>query len=497
MDKTYICIDLKSFYASVECVSRNLDPLITNLIVADLDRSENTICLAVSPALKEYGIPGRARYFEIKQKIARINQLRRQKLPTKKFKYASSNANDLKNDDVEISFLVAKPRMAYYMEVSSNIYSIYLKYFSKDDIHVYSIDEVFIDATPYLKNSKLTATELVKKIVNEIYKTTGITATVGVGPNLYLAKVAMDIMAKKMKPNNNGLRIAILDEITYRKELWEHKPLTDFWRVGHGYFNKLVQNNMFTMGDIALCSLHNEDLLYELFGINAELLIDHAWGYEPCTMKEIKQYKPTGKSIGQGQVLTKPYDYKKAKIIVKEMIETLALDLCEKNLVTDQIVLNIGYDVNNLKDETIIKQYQGEIKLDYLQRKVPKPARGTINLTHFTSSSKLLRENIVKLYDKIVDKNLSIRRINVAAIHIIEEKYKDQKVISEQLNLFSDPDETKIKQNEEQEQKDIKSQKAMILIKKKYGKNAIMKGTDLQEGATGIERNKQIGGHRA
>ena len=498
--RTYICIDLKSFYASVECVERSLDPLTTNLVVADSSRTEKTICLAVTPSLKKYGIGGRARLFEVIQKVKDINRERRKHAKNYKFEHKSYNSIELDSDpNIELDFLIATPRMAHYIEISSKIYGIYLKYIAKEDIHVYSIDEVFMDVTKYLKSYGMTAHELTIKMIREVLKETGITATAGIGTNLFLSKIAMDIVAKKMPADKDGVRIAELDEMKYRELLWDHKPLTDFWRVGHGYANKLEAYGMHTMGDIALQSVKDEDLLYQLFGINAEILIDHAWGYEPATIEGIKNYRPAGKSLGAGQVLSEPYDFKKGKLIVKEMTDALALDLCDKGLVTNQIVLTIGYDVENLINKDISSHYKGEVTIDYLGRKVPKHAHGTFNLDRYTSSSKALIDAVVKLYDKIVNKSLYVRRINVTATSIKGEKESATKPIYKQLSLFGDLDleEAKIQSEIQEDEKEKKSQKAILEIKKKYGKNAVMKGMNLQEGATMKERNKQIGGHKA
>ena len=422
--RIYMAIDLKSFYASVECVERNLDPLTTNLVVADVSRSEKTICLAVSPSLKKYGIPGRARLFEVIQKVKEINQQRKNKLGNKKFTGESYDDNLLSQDPkLSLSYIIATPRMAFYIEYSTKIYEIYLKYVSVDDMHVYSIDEVFIDITSYLKVYNVKPREFAKMIILDVLKTTGITATAGIGTNLYLCKIAMDIVAKHTKADQDGVRIAQLDEMMYRKYLWYHQPITDFWRVGKGYQNKLKKVGLYTMGDIAKCSIgkedeyYNEDLLYSIFGINAELLIDHAWGYEPCTINDIKGYKPENNSIGSGQVLDSPYDFNKAKLVVKEMLDLLSLNLVEKRLVTDQIVLTIGYDIENLSK---YKYYQGEITTDY-GRKIPKHAHGTVNLNEKTASAKLIIDAVMKLYDKIIDKNLTVKRINISANHVVSE----------------------------------------------------------------------------
>lgn len=505
-ERIYIAIDLKSFYASVECVERNLDPLTTNLVVADSSRTQKTICLAVSPSLKAYGIPGRARLFEVVQKVKEANIWRRRRLYGRDFSDKSYFAPDLKeNPELEIDYIVATPRMALYMQYSTSIYNIYLKYVAPEDIHVYSIDEVFMDVTDYLTAYKMTAKELVSKIVKEVLLETGITATAGIGSNLYLCKVAMDIVAKHVEPDKNGVRIAELDEISYRKLLWNHRPLTDFWRVGRGYQKKLEENGLFTMGDVARCSLgsetdfYNEDLLYRLFGINAELLIDHAWGYEPTTIDLIKAYKPSVNSLSSGQVLQCPYDFEKGKLIVREMTDLLVLDLVEKHLVTDQMVLTVGYDIENLTNPAIYKGYTGEITVDHYGRKVPKHAHGTVNLGRQTSSTKMITDAVMDLYDKIVDKNLLVRRINVVANRLVDERDVTEVTEYEQLNLFTDYEalNTERKSEEEALVKERKLQEAMLKVKKKYGKNAMLKGMNLEEGAMTIERNNQIGGHKA
>lgn len=492
--KIYVAIDLKSFYASVECKERGLDPITTNLVVADSSRTEKTICLAVSPALKSYGIPGRARLFEVVQKVKEVNIYRKRKATNRTFTGSSYSDIELKkNKSLELSYIIAPPRMAYYMKYSSKIYNIYLKYFSSDDIYVYSIDEVFIDVTHYLKTYNMRAKELVTKVIQDVYQTTGITATAGIGTNLYLCKIAMDIVAKHVKPDENGVRIAGLDEMAYRKLLWGHRPLTDFWRVGKGYTKKLEEHGMYTMGDVARMSVKNEDLLYKLFGVNAELLIDHAWGWESVTIESIKAYRPATNSICSGQVLHCPYNYENTKLIVKEMTELLALDLVERGLVTNQIVLEVGYDVDNLKNQAISSLYNGEITTDKYGRKVPKHAHGTINIDHQTASSKVLTGYIIKLYKQIVNKQLLVRRINITVNNVVNEnmvKTSDY----EQINLFVDYKEVNEKRKKEEAEKEI--QKAMIGIKSKYGKNAILKGMNLQKEGTTIERNRQIGGHK-
>jgi DNA polymerase V len=502
----YIAIDLKSFYASVECVDRELDPLTTNLVVADASRTEKTICLAVSPSLKSYGVPGRPRLFEVVQKVERINKDRENNAPNKTLEGKSYNDVELKsNPTLALDYIAAPPRMALYLEYSTKIYNIYLKYVAHEDMHVYSIDEVFMDVTAYLNTYKMTPRQLASTIIKDIVETTGITATAGIGTNLYLCKIAMDIVAKHTEPDENGVRIAELDEMSYRKQLWAHRPLTDFWRVGRGYARKLEANGMYTMGDVARCSIgdendyYNEDLLYKLFGINAELLIDHAWGWEPCTIKEIKDYKPSENSISSGQVLQCPYDYDKARLVVREMTDLLVLDLVDKGLVADQMVLTIGYDVENLTDPTRRKLYKGQVTTDHYGRQIPKHAHGSINLEKQTSSTHLIMDAVTELFDRIVDKNLLVRRITVVANHVVDEKNvkKEEKYV--QLDLFTDYEAQRKQQLLEEEalEREKKIQQAMLSIKKKYGKNAILKGMNLEEGATAKSRNSQIGGHKA
>ncbi len=487
----YCCIDLKSFYASVECRERALDPLKTNLVVADKSRTEKTICLAVTPTLKSYGIPGRARLFEVVQKVKDINYQRKLRAPNHEFTGKSYLAEELRdNPSLELDYIIAPPRMAYYMKYSTSIFNIYLKYVAPQDIYAYSVDEVFCDITKYLKTSKLTPREYVTKMIQDVYNQTGITATGGIGTNMYLAKIAMDIGAKHVKPNANGVRIAELDEMSYRRLLWNHRPLTDFWRVGHGYAKKLEANRMYTMGDIARCSIKNEDLLYRLFGINAELLIDHAWGYEPCTMEQVKKYKPTSNSLSLGQVLHCPYNYEQTKLIVKEMTDLLVLDLVEKRLVTDQLVLTIGYDVDNLTNPKISVKYKGEVTIDRYGRAIPKHAHGTINLKEKTSSTKAILEAINELYERIINKDLLVRRINVVANNVVSELLQEDE--PKQLSFFIDD-----KKEKEEKAKERNLQYAIIDIKKKYGKNAILKGMNLEKDGTTIERNSQIGGHRS
>jgi DNA polymerase V len=493
----YIAIDLKSFYASVECRERDLDPLTTNLVVADAERTEKTICLAVSPSLKVYGIPGRARLFEVVQRVKEVNQERSQKLPKRMFEGSSCFSDELKeHPELSVTYVTAKPRMALYMKYSTQIYDIYLRYIAPEDMHVYSIDEVFMDVTHYLNTYHMTAKELASKMILDVMQETGITATAGIGTNLYLCKVAMDIVAKHVEADKDGVRIAELDEQSYRELLWTHEPLTDFWRVGRGTVERLSNMGICTMKEIAHA---RESLLYKAFGIDAELLIDHAWGWEPCTIEDVKSYKPETNSLGSGQVLQCPYTWEKARVVVGEMIELLVLDLVEKELVTNQIVLTVGYDIECIKNPEIRKKYDGSVTTDYYGRKIPKHAHGTTNLKEHCSSTKLITEAVLKLYDEIVNKNLLIRRINIAANHVINEKDVVKKDDYEQLDLFTDYEEqAKKKETEEKQlQREKQMQKAMLEIKKKYGKNAILKGMNLEEGATTVERNRQIGGHKA
>ncbi len=499
MDRVYICIDLKSFYASVECVERGLDPLDTNLVVADEARTAKTICLAVSPSLKSYGLSGRCRLFEAIQKVREVNYQRRKDNNYRPFTKKSYLDSEIKrNNNLELDFIKATPRMRLYMKYSTAIYNIYLKYIAEEDILVYSIDEVFCDITNYLKFYKMTASKLVMKIISEVYETTGITATAGIGTNMYLAKVAMDIMAKKMKPNEYGVRMAYLNEELYKKELWSHQPLTDFWRVGRGYAKKLEANHIYTMGDIARTSLVNEDLLFRLFGVNAELLIDHAWGYEPCTISDAKNYKPLRNSISSGQVLHCAYDYNKAKLVVREMVDSLTLDLVDKHLISNQFVLTIGYDVENLLNPQIASLYHGEITTDNYGRSIPKHAHGTANIDHRTSSTSIITSEVMKLYDKIVNRHLLIKRINLTACDVVNENCQDNVIITKQLDLFSNTSVTNKEKEQElhNEVEERKIQRTLLDIKNKYGKNAILKGMNLEEGSTQKDRNEQVGGHR-
>lgn len=505
-ERIYIAIDLKSFYASVECIERGLDSLTTNLVVADASRTEKTICLAVSPSLKSYGIPGRARLFEVVQRVREVNIERKQKAPGRTLTGASFHAEELKRcPQLAVDYIVAPPRMAYYMEYSTRIFDIYLRYVAPEDMHVYSVDEVFIDATTYLHTYNMTAHQLALKMIHDVYEETGVTATAGIGTNLYLCKIAMDIMAKKMPADKDGVRIAQLDEISYRKNLWNHTPLTDFWRVGAGYAKKLQENGLYTMGDVARCSLgganeyYNEALLYKLFGINAELLIDHAWGWEPVTIADIKAYKPQNNSLSLGQVLSCAYTAQKAKLIVKEMTDLLVLDLVDKRLVTSQMVLTIEYDIDNLTDPEIRKKYHGEVVKDRYGRRIPKHAHGTINLSKQTSSTRIIMNAVEELYDRIINWDLLVRKIYVVAEKVVPEGEVSAKPAFEQLDLFTDYAALEKEREEEKVQleKEKKLQHAILDIQKKYGKNALLKGMNLEEGATTRERNGQIGGHKA
>lgn len=498
--RTYIAIDLKSFYASVECRARNLDPMTTNLVVADPSRTEKTICLAVSPSLKQYGIPSRARLFEVVQKAKQVNAARLQQAPGHRFEGASCNDTELKaHPELELDYVVAPPQMALYMKKSTEIYNVYLKYIAPEDIVVYSIDEVFMDVTNYLDAYHLTVRELAMKMILDVLQTTGITATAGIGTNLFLAKVAMDVMAKRIPADENGVRIAELDEQRFRSELWSHRPLTDFWRVGRGYAKKLEVHGMLTMGDVARCSVKNEDLLYKLFGKNAELLIDHAWGWEPCTIPAIKAYRPSTNSLSSGQVLQCPYDAGKARLVVREMADLMVLDLVDKGLVTNQIVLTLGYDIENLTDPERRRKYHGEVVTDGYGRQIPKHAHGTINLDGHTSSTKKIMCAVTELYDRIVNQNLLIRRLTLVANNVIDEASAGKSSTFEQMDLFTDYAAREAKQKTEQAEleRERKIQEVTLALKKKYGKNAVLKAMNLEEGATAKERNAQIGGHKA
>ena len=489
--RQYIAIDLKSFYASVECVERGLDPLDTCLVVADPTRTEKTICLAVSPALKAYGLGGRPRLFEVVQKVREVNRQRGHS--GKSYSKGELDADK----ELAIDYLVAQPRMTHYIEYSTRIYEIYLRYIAPEDIHVYSIDEVFIDVTAYLKSYKLTAHELAMKMIREVLKETGITATAGIGTNLYLCKIAMDIVAKKMPPDKDGVRIAELDEMSYRRQLWEHTPLTDFWRVGRGIAARLAQYGIMTMGDIARCSIEHEDFLYRQFGINAELLIDHAWGWEPVTMDLVKAYRPETTSLSSGQVLQSPYTAVKARNVVLEMADSVSLDLVDKKLVTDQLVLTIGYDTESLTDRNIREKYQGKVATDRYGRQVPVHAHGTVNMERPTSSETILMEKSGGLFDRIVNPDLLVRRITLSANHLMHEAdiQPDNKAV--QLDLFTDYEKQEKEQKAEEEMlaRERRRQEAVLQIKKKFGKNAILKGLNYADGATQRERNQQIGGH--
>ena len=503
-DKVYIAIDLKSFYASVECIERGLDPMRTCLVVADSSRTEKTICLAVSPALKQFGVPGRPRLFEVVQIVKKVNAERLRLAPNHTFTGASPYAPELStHPEWALDYIVAPPRMAHYIDYSTRIYNVYLRYVAPEDIHVYSIDEVFIDATRYLNGR--TPGEFAMEIVQDVLDATGITATAGIGTNLYLAKVAMDIVAKRMPANRKGVRIAELDEMSYRQQLWEHRPLTDFWRVGRGYAKKLEANGLFTMGDIARCSIgretdfYNEELLYKLFGINAELLIDHAWGWEPATIADIKAYRPSTSSISTGQVLHCAYTAEKARLITREMADLMVYDLVDKRLMTDQLVLTVGYDIENLTDPERCKRYHGEVKVDHYGRKIPKHAHGTANLGKHSSSTKEIMQVVTELYDRIVDPDLLVRRLTICANHLLREEDVPKDTETTQLDLFTDYEalETQRKQEARAMEREKRMQHTLLKLKKKYGKNAVFKGMNLEEGATALDRNRQIGGHKA
>lgn len=492
--KTYIAIDLKSFYASVECVERGLDPLKNNLVVADEGRTEKTICLAVSPSLKAHGVSGRARLFEVVERVKQVNNNRKLNINYADFKGESYNADELNDDYLKLSYIVAPPRMNLYKKYSNRIFAIYSNFVSPEDILVYSIDEVFIDATNYLRSRGVTAYQLAMDMIKAVLAETGITATAGIGTNMYLAKVAMDIVAKHIEADKDGVRIAKLDEMSYRRQLWNYRPITDFWRVGRGIGKRLESVGIYTMGDIAKCSIgsdtefYNENLLYKLFGINAELLIDHAWGWEPCTIEDVKSYKPDTKSISSGQVLIRPYSFDETAVIVREMAELLALDLVDKKVTTNQIVLTLNYDTENIK-----KGYKGEITVDGYGRKIPKHAHGTSNINRLTSSSKLVVNAAMDVFYRIADRSLSVRKVSICANHITDENKTEPANV--QLDLFTDY--SKIKAEEDALKKERSLQNAMLRIQKRYGKNAILKGTNLQDCATTVERNNQVGGHKA
>lgn len=493
--KMYIAIDLKSFYASVECVARGLNPLSTHLVVADESRTDKTICLAVSPSLKALGVPGRPRLFEVKQRVRELNRERCLRAPGQTLGRRSIFPEELKrHPSYELDFITAPPHMVKYMEASSRVYEVYLKYIAPEDIHVYSVDEVFIDATGYLKAHRLAAGEFAAKLILDVLNTTGITATAGIGTNLYLAKIAMDIMAKHIPADKNGVRIAQLDEMSYRKHLWNHRPLTDFWRIGGGISAKLERHGMFTMGDVARCSVENEELLYKLFGVNAELLIDHAWGWEPCEIADIKAYRPESRSLSSGQVLPEPYNFEKARLIVREMADLLSLDLVAKRVVTDQLVLDVGYDTENLADPEKRRAYLGEIHFDHYGRAVPRSAHGSLNLETRTSSARKIVAAAVEIFDRITTRGFTIRKITIAAEHIISEDSPENPE-PEQLDLFTDY--ARKERERRMQTRELELQRAVVKIKGKYGKNAILKAMNLEEGGKTIERNKQVGGHRA
>lgn len=497
--RTYIAIDLKSFYASAECVDRGLDPLVANLVVADTSRTDKTICLAVSPSLKEYGIPGRARLFEVVQRVRQINAERKRRAGISEFAGKSIDANELRqHPDWALDYIAATPRMAHYIEVSTQVYNTYLQYVAPEDIHVYSIDEVFMDVTSYMRIYKMTAHQLAAKIIHDVLNRTGITATAGIGTNLYLSKIAMDIVAKHIPADKDGVRIAELDELSYRRQLWNHRPITSFWRVGHGTAARLAAIGIETMGQIARLSLQHEELLYRMFGVNAELLIDHAWGWEPCTMDYIKSYRPASNSISNGQVLQSPYTFKKARIVVEEMSDALSLQLVERRIVTNKMTLTIGYDRESLVNPDVRAKYHGEIRVDHYGRQVPKYAHGTATPPEPTSSSRMIIDSILDLYDRIVNPLLLVRRITIAA-NVILETSAAQKPSAVQLDLFTDYQllEYQRQQHQEALEKERRIQEARLAIKHRFGNNAILKGLNFGDGATAIQRNQQIGGHKA
>ena len=487
--RTYLAIDLKSYYASAECAARGLDPLTTNLVVADASRTEKTICLAVSPSLKALGIPGRARLFEVVQKVKEANAarlraaIRSGAARRKEGKYCLSDpsydADALAKDPaLEIAYLVAPPRMAYYEKVSRQVYGVYLRYIAPEDIVVYSIDEVFIDATPYLDHYKMTARELAKTMIREVLYTTGITATAGIGTNLYLAKLAMDITAKHAAPDQDGMRSAQLDEESFRDLLWDHRPLTDFWQVGPGTVRRLEHHGIHTMGELARASVQCEDLLYQEFGVNAEILIDHAWGLEPCGMKEINAYRPESSSLCEGQVLSSPYPYEKARIVVQEMVDSMVYQLTDKGLVTDGLTLDIGYDRENCDTGG----YRGPVHVDRYGRRLPKPAHGSTRLEAPSNLGSQLSEAVLKLFDQIANPKLTVRRLTLTANRVV----KDQGIF--QTDFFTDTSKL---------EKEKSLQETLLDLKKKFGKNAVLKGTNYLEGATMRDRNGRIGGHKA
>lgn len=502
MDKQrqYIAIDLKSFFASVECVERGLDALTTNLVVADMSRTEKTICLAVTPSLKAYGIGGRARLFEVVQRVAEVNNERRRQAPGYAFRGKSWSDVELKaHPELAVDYVVAPPRMAHYISYSTRIYEIYLKYIAPEDIHVYSIDEVFIDATNYLATYKMTAHQLAMTMIRDVLSTTGITATAGIGTNMYLAKIAMDIVAKHIPADSDGVRIAELDEMSYRRQLWNHRPLTSFWRVGAGIAKRLAAYDIYTMGDIARLSLRNENFLYRLFGVNAELLIDHAWGWEPCTIDEVKAYRPEATSLSSGQVLTSAYTVAKARVVAQEMAEGMALNLLDKHLATDLITLDVGYDIQSLTDADIAARYQGDVAIDHYGRRVPKGSHGSVTLAYHTFSSRIITHGVLSIFDAVVNPDLLIRRLNVTVGRLVDEQTAERLRPQPEYNLFSDREA--MQQRAEAERQALAKERRMmettLEIKKKFGKNALLKGLNFEEGATARERNAQIGGHKA
>ena len=500
MERSYIAIDLKSFYASVECVARGLDPLTTNLVVADVSRTDKTICLAVSPSLKAYGIGGRARLFEVQQRLRQVNYERQMKSPSRQLTGKSWFDKELQeHPDWAVDYIAAPPRMAHYVEVSNKIYNIYLRYVAPEDIHVYSIDEVFMDVTNYLRSYKMTPHELTIKMIRDVLKETGITATAGIGTNMYLCKVAMDIVAKKAPADADGVRIVELDEMSYRRQLWDYRPITKFWRVGKGTAERLALYGIDTMGKLARTSLNNEKLLYQLFGVNAELLIDHAWGWEPCTIEAVKAYRPATNSFSSGQVLQSPYTFKKARVVIREMAEAMALKLVSRRLVTSQLIITVNYDRECLENPDIRALYNGEVTKDYYGRMVPKHAHGTVNLKQQTSSSRLIMKAVEELYDSIVNPDLLVRRLNITAANVVSEEIAKSKKVPEQLDIFTDYEALNRQREEERKalEKERRMQEAQLKIKQRYGKNAILRGLNFDEGATAIERNKQIGGHKA
>lgn len=500
-ERTYIAIDLKSFYASVECVERGLDPLNTNLVVADVTRTEKTICLAVSPSLKAYGIAGRARLFEVVERIHELNDNRKYNSTDHQLHGKSIYHNELEaHKNWAVDYIAAPPRMAHYIDYSTKIYGIYLKYIAPEDIHIYSIDEVFMDVTDYLKSYRMTAHQLAIKMIRDVLKNTGITATAGIGTNLYLCKVAMDIVAKHANADTDGVRIAELNEMAYRRKLWNHRPLTDFWRIGRGTARKLETFGIDTMGKLARFSLHHSPLLYKMFGVNAEFLIDHAWGYESCLMKDIKAYRPRNHSLCSGQVLQHPYTFKQGLVVAQEMADMLALSLVEKRKMTDHITLAVGYDRTSLDNPIIQKRYMGPITKDRFGRIVPKTAHGSYPITQYTSSGRLIMDAISKLYEDIVNPLLKVRRITIVASHVIDETLaKHQNETPIQLNLFENNEEKRRDALQERHQlaRERKLQEATLDIKRRFGKNSLLRGLNFDEGATGRERNNQIGGHHA